>query len=908
MQLCIRVIALVILMMIANNVAAQTHNFCVVPVLIGDSGEARDGYNVANVKSFPASPWPVIYRSNFFSPDGVGWTFAGSQRLQRNEKFPKDEFHDGFAEEPSGRIVGFWAGPQQQIYFQDKKTGDFIPFDKTDAITIGRVNAAAWITVLNGTLIATSKGLYLLKGDALLSVEVDTPAGKFSEVYDLPHYKGAALTTSDGRLVILDGAEQVHEVADLKITKKSDYFIRVDEVTSTNELLVQAAYQNWIVPMYSVGESFLPNPAITTASLNRNGAGILRLYPSIGQFLVISGYGDMALAGLHRLEKDKLVAVDGSQGLTDYPSLKEVPSYHLVIVETFTRLYRYDGNGPLTPIQDYDAAKMGKYPRVHDLPSLGKVLVISAGGVFEMAPDMSLKPIALPAELEGAKFEQLVELPASHVAVVFTNRGVFTLNANDQLSRVAGDRRMDLGSSEPSPVSLIPVREELFVDAHNGQFLVRDEIIAGAGSCGISKIKSPTRQACITPIPEADDQNIGPLRDMAEAPSKSRILVSARDGLFQIDAAGQFSRSILVDHGGNFVALPWNALLMQTPAGPAILDASDHIHSIEADPRYTNNLVELNKPEFAPQFRTAFWKRGMGEQDTYSLGPDGRIMMVGPDPSDKFARVESLVELPGLDRPLVVTDAGYRLLNTDGTLTTFPIHSESKKFIQHQRITWRPWEYVDWWSMQRFGFILIHWSGPGPWLLLTPDGEAREAQGLPEKDLFFRGMLDPGRGDIVLTGIDGLWRINASGTAQPVPGTSEAEMGLINKMMVSPWGGGILLGTNRGLYRLNERFIVSQIPGGDVGTIGAVSAITPLPWLHVVLVESTYGVFTYSPDEGVRAIPALEPPGRFLRIGVFPALSQVLAIGHGKEAVMGSLYRVDLGEDCDAQHASKPTD
>lgn len=486
MPICLRTIAGAGIILHIAATSAAAIGLCITPVTLVDPANPDTPELISNARSFPGSAWPVFYASGRLE----AWMLDEHGKLRRPTEFPTDLINDKFVAEPTGRVVGT-KRYGHQIYVQDPANGRFVSLNGTEKEAIGMVSMASWITNWNATLVATSMGLFALTNDvpipALKRVEVEPgPVGPLAYIFDLPRNHAAALVTGDGRLLILDAMNRVHDVPGVQI-KKGQWLLRVSEIENSNRLLVEGSHQTWTVSMRQQADASLPNQAREITTLKHDGSGILQYYKAVGQYLV---YGTpdrwLSLGGpaILRLDDD-LVSVEGSRGLSDYPSIHDIPSRGLVVVQTFKRLYKYDGKGPLEPIAGSLASEIGDFPQVHDITSQHRVLAITSSGLYELTLEGKLVRIPPPPELEGAKFHQLAEMPASQIAVVFTNRGIFAVDQTGTFSHVTGDDHIDLGAVGPSLVTRIPARETLFFSTYGnaGQFMIVDTGKNPQGAC-----------------------------------------------------------------------------------------------------------------------------------------------------------------------------------------------------------------------------------------------------------------------------------------------------------------------------------------------------------------------------------------------------------------------------------------
>ncbi|MGP0093873.1 MAG: hypothetical protein ACLPKB_28610 [Xanthobacteraceae bacterium] len=483
-----------VLLAVAHAAAAtvEAARLCIVPVPLRDPDNpiARRALRHASIATvFPGSPWPVF---DEFGPPGT-WVLNRRGQLELPDEFPRNGLADRFVVEPSGRVIGV-SSYGKQIYVQDAADGRFVGLDGADQKAIGRVAWASWVTGRRATLVATSKGVFTLEGQGpaptLKPLEIADAASikNVGRIYDLPAHRAAALGTYDGRVFLLNADNQLRAVPGLQMTAP-DWFLSIEQVDHPERLLVQGSRQTWTVPLRRDGDASVPGQAREISSLVHDGSGRLQYYSAVRQYLVYGTPNRWFGPGpaLLRLDDD-LVAVEGSRGLPDHPFVRDVPSRGIVVVQTFGRLYEYDGNNPLRPIPGSTEAEIGRYPRVHDLTGQDKVIVNTISGLYELTAEGNLVRLPLAPELEGARFRELAELPASHLAVVFTDRGIFELDPAGALTRVRGDSRVDPGTTGPNLIARIPVRETLFVSTyHSGQFMILDKDRAGREACAAAR-------------------------------------------------------------------------------------------------------------------------------------------------------------------------------------------------------------------------------------------------------------------------------------------------------------------------------------------------------------------------------------------------------------------------------------
>lgn len=480
---------------LASNVftavaVADTARLCVVPVPLGPNKIYSPGHlpTIMLTRTFPGSRWPI------FQPWGALnrlLVLNEQDQLELPDGFPIDLYD--YITEPSGRVIGLWKGAASaQLYIQDPDNGRFAGLEGTDKKTIGVVLTAGWTSGRRATLIGTSTGLF--------SLAADDPIPKVSRldlngaiighvrwINDLPSHQAAAIGTDGGRAFILSADNRVNEVPGFQIPPRN-YSTRFSEIDHPDRLLIQTNEELWTAPLRREGDATIPDQAHRITSYVFDG-NVLQYYPAVHQYLVyakLDRWFSQSPAFL-RLQ-DELTPIEGSQGL-DYPFVRNIPSRGIVSIETFgSGIYTYDGKSALKPIAGSTKAEIGEYPKVYDLAGQDRVIVVTTRGLYELTADGHLNRLPLPSELEGAKFNRLAEMPESHLAVIFTDRGVFELDPADRLLRIRGADGVGFGISGVDTVTLIPIRETLFVSTyHSGSFMILNSDKAGEAACAIGR-------------------------------------------------------------------------------------------------------------------------------------------------------------------------------------------------------------------------------------------------------------------------------------------------------------------------------------------------------------------------------------------------------------------------------------
>jgi hypothetical protein len=245
----------------------------------------------------------------------------------------------------------------------------------------------------------------------------------------------------------------------------------------------------FIVPMRRDGTGYVPGAAVSLPAID--ALTDWAYYPKVDQVLAYGSPGIFSWRGLYKLEGTEPAAIGGGHNaMSGQIYLHGVASRHEVIVTGETSIAVYDGQHPLRDVSGWSEEAIGPTVWVYDLPALDKVLIAGAHGLFELTRDDRLVELPLPPGT-GTHVGNVTEMPASHIAVIFTENTVLALDRAGNLTLIVGAGRVEPKFLGFNTVVRIPVREEVFVDAQNGHFLVRDEAITGAGSCDAATHGAP---------------------------------------------------------------------------------------------------------------------------------------------------------------------------------------------------------------------------------------------------------------------------------------------------------------------------------------------------------------------------------------------------------------------------------
>ena len=120
-----------------------------------------------------------------------------------------------------------------------------------------------------------------------------------------------------------------------------------------------------------------------------------------------------------------------------------------------------------------------------EAPSIGKTFRIERrNGLYEMQGDVR-HGVGLPFDVSKEPIEQAAELPESKAVLIFTPNAIYALDADNNVSEVAGSRIVGKVQLQ-QPNGIIPVRNEMIVLGANSLFLVLDTRFAGEAACRVA--------------------------------------------------------------------------------------------------------------------------------------------------------------------------------------------------------------------------------------------------------------------------------------------------------------------------------------------------------------------------------------------------------------------------------------
>jgi hypothetical protein len=889
----------------------QTSNLCIVPVLSGKPGEAglQDEFEELGPRTFVNSPLFFSYiRPSINHRNAVSLDKDNHLLWIPSRGFPSNLSRDEFAVDPTGRVAGVGYG---QIYTDSPGEPLFTPIAQNTVPL--RPHAPAWVTAFRAIGWATDKGVMLLNGDELAPLTgIDWKVtGPISSISDLPEFDAAALATRDGRLFVLDAARNLHQVPALDVSgiRPGGYWRRdiiggVTAMRHPDQLLVtDLSYpaRAFIVPMRRDGALFVPGRARPLPRMALPGPynSIWTYYPEINRVLAYgtpSGRFSLSPDGLYGLQGNSAVAIAGGRAgdLGKVAFIWGVPSRREIAITSSYGVYLYNGHGGLRAAAGWSRTTIGSVSQAFDLPALGLVVVGGEHGLFKLTERDRLIELPMPGALAGTNIDRVIEMPASRVAIIFTRRGVAALDANGRVAAIPGAWRLTSGAGAGWDAEYIPVRNEVLFSAWNGHFLVRDEAISGPGSCAGAKREVPPAKVSLLPVDSPELAAAGPITGVVESLHRDRAVAATPSGGFAIDGQGRATPYRPFGDARIYQRLPWGAFLLQTPDGAyELLDADGTKRRVTTEWRRRTYLANFHFIGFASRARMAIF-------DGDVLGPDAKI---APIPGVKFGdrrTIESVAEVPWLDRPLVFSWGKICVLEPDRSLVPLPTGPKAAMPMRN----W-PARIFGFWPIPQLKEVLVGDADiqGGGWGVIGPHGDYRAIPALDGQEPLFMRLKKPALGRVLLSFMTdhdarSQWLLAADGEVQRLPrrlGTVAAIAALPSKQL--------LIGTNTGLYVMDQNGTMTPVPDGGADQVGAVRKMPAVPWLGEVLIEATNGDFLYSVDAGLRSIPGLEWSGPLADLHILPHLHEIWAVGQGTPESNGSdkfgryrgqLRRVDL--------------
>lgn len=226
--------------------------------------------------------------------------------------------------------------------------------------------------------------------------------------------------------------------------------------------------------------------------------------------------------------------------------------------------------------------------------------------------------------------------------------------------------------------------------------------------------------------------------------------------------------------------------------------------------------------------------------------------------------------------------------------------------------SWPVQRFFEFQPLPQFGEALVGEAGTGAWALITPEGDYRPMPALRGEQGLDPTDENPAQNwaiqngsvkQVLLSFFHSQWLLSADGKTQRLPD----QIGRARATADLPGSKDTIIGTDKGLFRLNPNGNPQAVPDADADQVEAVRKMTPIPWRNELLIEAGHGVFSYSADKGLRALPAFHWRGRLPKIFVLPNLKQIWALDPGVQYGDGSVYRgqlrrIELGSECQSSN------
>jgi hypothetical protein len=894
---------------------AQERHLCIVPVLHGKTGEAgivNYRLDALGPKVFKNSPLLVAYlwhsTIDTVTASAINTVTLDADRtllpISGNFFFPIDQLIHRSAVEPSGRVVAI--GGEGRIYVAERGVYQFSP---VKGAASGLQSPPVWLTTFGATGIVTKDGLMLLEGDGLVPIDgIDwTRTGPLSRVFDLPRFNVTALATEDGRLFLLDAEKHLTQVEGIDLSSVSTGDTRQrDEISQVAEadgllLVKDMHFPEWTyaVSMVPDGPRYASSRAVALPTMYQWTGWAY--YAEVGQVLAFGQPGIFSWPSMYKLDGTGPVAIaSGRNRPSGEVKFDHIASRHEVVITSASGISVYDGQAALRDVAGWNNQALGQTTWIYDLPALDKVLIAGAQGVFELTRDDRLVELPLPPN-SGTHVGKVVEMPASQAAVVFTEKTVLALDRTGHFSSIAGADRVEPRTLGFNKAVNIPVREEVFVQAQNDHFLVRDEAITGPGSCDAAERRAPPARECSIAFDSPDLGIKGPITTVVETARERRALISTSKGGFQADDQDHLSPYAPLASAGIYLTFPWGAHLLQTQTGYELLEPDGSRHSISTNWGHYTYLQNFHYIGFAARAHMVVFGNGGDHADV--LGPDYKI---APIPNLKFS-VEAVTEVPWAERPLVYSGGQLYLLEPDRSLTPL-LNREPFAAAAHSDSWAAAQRFFEFQPLPQFDGVLAGDASTGNWELIAPTGDHKPLPALRGQDELSPIAANPvldwvsesaSSQRVVLRFFHSQWVLTSMGETQRLPD----QIGRARAIADLPGSEDSIIGTDKGLYRLGPNGDPQAVPDACADQVGAVRKMTTVPWHNELLIEASNGVFSYSADEGLRSLPAFHWTGRAPKVFVLPNLKQIWALDPGVQYGDGSIYlgqlrRIELGTEC----------
>lgn len=219
----------------------------------------------------------------------------------------------------------------------------------------------------------------------------------------------------------------------------------------------------------------------------------------------------------------------------------DLPTLGRTLIDGAEGLFLFDGNG-LAPVLNGRREIYGEIRHVYDLSAIGRVLIVAQHGVYEVTRDGELvaRPIPLPTNLfPGLEF---VDWPSTDVALASRPAGIFVVDNDLHVTPIlGGDEVENVGTGLVQ--GEIEGTGDMILDGRRGVFLAVDAQHGGAETCEHERSLHDAisdSDLCLRPVSGTDEQSIGGVGGMIEAPGKKGILMDTWSGLLLQKTDGSF--------------------------------------------------------------------------------------------------------------------------------------------------------------------------------------------------------------------------------------------------------------------------------------------------------------------------------------------------------------------------------
>jgi hypothetical protein len=429
---------------------------------------------------YPGFAYPVIRPLN----RGGTWTIDRSRAFA---KFGREApFAPSLVEPASERIV---AVSRLGLVVAGK--GDEAFRKVAGAESIAYPNQLLNVPRLGGTLISSSSGVFILRGETVERLRGTENIHSAFRMADLPRYRAVVIAAGNSGGVFMrrdDGSVvKIVEMAQLS----HDYSTAIHEL-EFGRILILSAHLTLVVELMEANGGFVAKSVqvLERSSAKRGADGSqgvyfqsLHTYASFGRplrWLFMAqrqGLERLGTQGFEAIPGGNIPPELGDDGL----GYSELPARRVVVVTGGDGMYLFDGKR-VTPLPGSSPDRIGLYPRIYDFKSIGKVLVVTTRAVFELTDSGKLVPLSVPFRPEAFPRVVMGEMPASKRAVFATTDGLFSIDAEGQIRRVSGNQQPVLPANDTFK-GVIPLREEMLVAGRTALHLIVDRRISGDPAC-----------------------------------------------------------------------------------------------------------------------------------------------------------------------------------------------------------------------------------------------------------------------------------------------------------------------------------------------------------------------------------------------------------------------------------------